>query len=123
MMHAQSSALTALAGVTKTLIDTITIPAKATKITGIWAYVHQPGMTTLEMSSGILELESDDVSLNPLQLPLECVTATTNGAVAFVPRILPCNIDVTGGARIRGYGTLDMALTTAEKARFGLITE
>jgi len=123
MFHAQASALTALAGATKTLIDTITIPAKATKIVGIWGYVHEPGMTTLEMSSGILELESDDVTLNPMQLPLECVTATTSGAIAYQPRILPCDIPVSGGSRIRGYGTLDMALATAEKARFGLLTE
>jgi len=124
MIKAQVSALTSTGDTTKTLIDTITVPKNAKAIVGIWAYAAAAGaMTTAEAISGILELESPDVNIQPLQLPLDIVSALTSGAIAFSPRIFPANIVVNGGERISGYLTMDMAQTGALKGRFGFIYE
>jgi len=124
MIKAQASAATAAGDTTKTSIDTLTVPKSAKMIVGIWAHaVAGPGTTTLENVTGILELESPDLNLQPLQLPLDCVAVLTSGSVAFSPRIFPANIPVNGGEKITGYVTMDMALTVANKARFGLIYE
>ncbi len=123
MQHAQASALTALAGTTKTEVGTITTPLAARKILGVWGYLHCPGMTTLESASGILELESEDTELQPFQVPLEVVNTLTSGSVSYIPRVLAVNIPLKGQSRVKGSMTLDMALTVAEKGRFGIITE
>ena len=116
------SASTALGDTVKTAIDTLTVPQSATQIIGIWGYsAGGPGLTTLENQSGMLELESPDINLQPLQLPLDVIAVLTNGAVAFSPRVWAVNIPVKGGAKITGYMTMDMAITVANKGRFGLI--
>lgn len=122
MDHAQVSALTATSDTTKKLIDTITVPAKMKRIKGIWCYaVAGDTLTTGEAVTGILELESPDININPMQLPLDIVDILTSGAVGFSPRILPVDIPVQGNERIAGYVTMDMAQTGALKARFGFI--
>jgi hypothetical protein len=73
--------------------------------------------------TGIVELESDDLPLTPLQFPLDCVIVLTSGSVAFQPRVWGVNIPVNGGEKIRGYMTMDMALTVAYTGRFGFIYE
>jgi len=124
MIRAQVSAVTATGDTTKTLVDTITVPKSAKAIVGIWCYaVAGAGFTTLENMTGFFELESSDVNLVPLQLPLDVVTITGTGVAGFSPRIFPANIPVNGGERIAGYVTMDMAITIASKARFGLIYE
>lgn len=122
MDHAQVSALTATGDTTKTLIDTITVPSKMKRIKGIWCYaVGGATLTTGEAVTGILELESPDININPMQLPLDIVDILTSGAVGFSPRIIPVDIPVSGQESIKGYVTMDMAQTGALKARFGLI--
>lgn len=119
---AQVSAATACGDTTKTLIDTITVPQSARAIVGVWCHaLAGPGVTTLENNTGIYELESPDINLQPLQLPLDCVTCLTSGSTAISPRVWPVNIPVSGGAKISGYVTMDMAQTVANKARFGLV--
>jgi hypothetical protein len=60
--------------------------------------------------------------LTPLQLPLDCAIVLTSGIAAFQPRVWACNIPVTAGVtKIRGYITMDMAMTAANTGRFGLI--
>ncbi len=121
-IKAQSSSAVATGDTTKTLIETITVPKTAKSIVGIWGYaVGGAGSTTLENVSGILELESPDINLQPLQLPLDILVVLTSGSAALSPRIFPANIPVNGGERISGYMTMDMALTVAYKGRFGLI--
>ena len=123
-MKAQVSAVTATGDTVKTLIDIITVPKTAKRIVGIWCYANAgPGSTTLENQTGVFELESPDINLQPLQLPLDVVIVLTSGSVAFNPRIFPANIPVNGGEKISGYVTMDMAITVALKARFGLIYE
>jgi hypothetical protein len=122
--YAQVSAATASGDTTKTLIDTITVTAKAKRIIGLWCTaVGAATLTTGEAATGIFELESSDLSLQPLQLPLDIVDILTSGAIGFSPRIFPVNIPVAGQERISGYVTMDQAQTGALKARFGIITE
>jgi hypothetical protein len=124
MIKAQVSAATATGDTVKTLIDTITVPKNAKMIVGIWAHaLAGAGGTTLENITGIFELESVDINLQPLQLPLDCVALVGTGMAAISPRIFPANIPVNGGERIVGYVTMDLAQTVAGKARFGLIYE
>lgn len=118
------SACTATGDTTKTLIDTIQLPAGSKRIIGGWAYaLAGPGFTTLENVTGILELESPDVNLQPCQLPLEPAGMLTGGAVSSQIKVFPMDTPVAGGERISGYITMDMAQTVAGKARFGLVVE
>lgn len=122
MDHAQVSALTATGDTVKTIIDTVTVPSKMKRIKGIWCYaVAAATLTSGEVASGIVEFESPDINLTPLQLPLDIVDILTSGAIAFNPRILPVDIPVSGQERISGYVTMDMAQTGGLKARFGFI--
>lgn len=125
MDRSQVSALSALAGTAKTTCGNIQLPAGAKRIKGLWGYVHQPGLTTLEMASGILEIESDDMSITPMQIPLNQDTMVTSGAVGQQVKVFPIDIPLPAGAAVtlKGFMTLDMALTTAEKGRWGVITE
>jgi len=120
--HAQVSASTALGDTVKTLVDTITTPQGAKSIIGIWGYSEGgPGLTTLENRSGIMEFESSDAPIVPLQLPLDVVVVLTSGVSAFSPRVWPVNIPLGGQCRISCYMTMDMALTVANKGRFGFV--
>lgn len=123
--YAQVSAATAL-GTTgvKTLIDTITLTAKAKQIMGVWAVaIGGATLTTGQPVSGVFELESPDLSLQPLQFPLDVVDVLTSGALAMNPHIIPVEIACQGQERILGYITLDLTNTGALKGRFGIITE
>lgn len=120
----QTSDATASGDTTKTLVDTLTVPKRANRIVGISAYCAGGGaITTAEPITGVLELESDDIDLKPMKLPLDVQNALTSGAYAYNPRVWPVNIPVGGYEKISGYVTMDMALTVNSKARFTLIYE
>ena len=122
--HAIASDATAAGDTTKTIVDTITLPLNTKRIIGVWGYSEGgAGETTLENRSGLLEFESPDIPIQPLQLPLDIVVVLTSGTAAFSPRVWPVDIPVNGQARISGYVTMDMAITVANKARFGVIVE
>lgn len=124
MFHALVSTLTATGDTTKTLIDTITVPFGAKKIIGVWSQaIGGATLTSGECASGILELESADIALQPMQFPLDIADILTSGALSLKPTIIPTDISVNGGERIAGYMTMDMAQTGALKGRFGLILE
>lgn len=124
MDKCQVSALTATGDTVKTAIDTLQVPQGAKSIKGVVCQaVAGSTLTSGECVSGILELESPDINLNPSQWILDCVSILTSGAVAFNPRVYPVNIPVKGGERITGSVTMDEAQTGALKARFGLIYE
>lgn len=124
MNKMSTSAVTATGDTTKTLIDTITTPKDAKRIVGVAAYaIGAATLTSGEAVTGILELESDDMSLAPMQIPLDCVTILTSGAIAYSPKVWPLSIDLPAQARIRGYMTMDMAQTGALKGRFSLVYE
>lgn len=124
MIKAQAGTSTALGDTTKTSMGTITVPATARRIVGIWGYaVGGAGNTTLENLSGIMELESPDINIQPLQLPLDTLALTGTGMSQHSPRIFPANIPVSGNEKITCYMTLDLAQTIANTGRWGLIYE
>ena len=124
MLKYLASDLTAHGDTTKTLIDTIVLPANSKAILGVWAYVEGgAAMTTAEPISGILELESPDKNLQPCQIPLDITNVLTSGSVTRNVKVWPLNAAVGGSNRISGYITLDLAQTGAQKARFGLVVD
>ena len=124
MLKYLTSLATACGDTTKTLIDTITLPAGTRSIIGVWVHAMAgPGFTTLENVTGFLELESPDINLQPCQVPLEPVGMLTGGAVSSQIHTWPLNASVKGSERISGYITMDMAQTVANKARFGLVVD
>lgn len=115
------SALTATGDTSKTLIDTFVVPQGCTKIIGVAAIASAGATLTIaEAVSGIVELESDDISIVPCQFLLDVVNILTSGAVSYNPSQWPCDIAVQAGARIKAYITMDMAQTSAFKGRVQL---
>lgn len=124
MRHMQCSASTATGDTTKTSIGNITLTAKANKIVGFGAYATGgAGNTTLENVSGILEIESSDISIAPQIYPLDTVSLTGTGMAVLSPRIWPIDIPVKGGEVLTGYITLDLAQTINPSARWFVMTE
>jgi hypothetical protein len=124
MIKYLSGASVAAGDTVKTSLGTITLPANSRQILGVWAYgVGGPGATTLENVTGIVELESPDVNLQPCQIPLEQVGMLTGGAFTVQSKVWPMNAQVHGTERITGYVTMDMAQTVANTCRFGLVVE
>jgi len=122
MIKYLASAVTTEGGVTKTLIDTLTLPSGTKRIVGAWAYLGVID-TTAETASGIVELESVDTSIQPCQIPLSPGGNLTGGARQQDIKIFPLDCPTSGGSRVSGYLTLDMALTANPKARYGLVIE
>lgn len=125
MIKYQSSALTATGDTVKTLIDTITLPAKAKAIVGVAVYAYAGAtITTAEPVTGILTLESDDVNLQPMIIPLEGFSILGTAAGVSIPsKVWPLNVNVKGGERINCYVTMDMAMTAGLKARVTLVLD
>jgi hypothetical protein len=115
---------TACGDTVKTLIGTITLPSNAKTLLGAWGYaLGGPGITTLENVTGIVELESPDVNIQPCQFPLEPVAALTGGTPASQNKVWPINAWVPGNARVNCYITMDMAQTVANTGRVGVAIE
>lgn len=114
---------TALAGVTKTLVGTITLPEGTKQIVSVAAYAGGPGMTTLESASGIAEFESDDIAINPCQIPLAVNQVVTSGAIVYDPKFYPVGYQGGGKTRIKCSITLDTAQTIAETGRCFICVE
>jgi hypothetical protein len=119
MQHSLVSASTASGDTTKTLIDTVTMPAGAKQIIGVaFTVVGGAGLTTLEDVTGILELESSDFpNFMPQQFLMDEFAVLASGVGALSPRIYPMNIPCRGSERISIYATMDMALTVNSKIR------
>lgn len=124
MIKMLTGASTAAGDTVKTSLGTITLPANSRQILGAWCYaMGGPGLTTLENVSGICELESPDVNIQPCQFPIEQAGMLTGGGVNLQTKVWNMNTKVAGGERITGYITMDMAQTVANTARFGLIVD
>lgn len=119
----QVSAITALGDTAKTSLGNITLPSNARRIVGFWAYcTGGPGYTTLENQTGICEIESDDMNIVPLQFPFEGAGGLT-GDSNLPNKVWPVDIPVRGKETLKGYGTMDMAITLANTGRWGVITD
>lgn len=117
-----AGAATTEGGTTRTTLGDLTIPAGAVQILGAWAYVGVID-TTIEQASGIFDLESSDLAMQPCQMPLHNGGAVTSGARGHDPKIFPLNKKCAGGEKITAYLTLDAAMTGNPKARWGLVVE
>lgn len=118
------SASTALGDTAKTSIGSITLPQGTKNIVGVWGYaVGGAGNTTLENVTGILELESPDINLQPCQIPLECTALTGTGMSSFTPKVWPLGVPCQGKVTITGYMTLDLAQTIGNTGRWGIVVE
>lgn len=124
MRHSQCSAVTATGDTVKTSIGSITLTAKAKRIVGFGVYATGgAGNTTLENVSGILEVESPDISIAPQIYPIDTISITGTGMAALSPRIWQADIPCRGGEILTGYVTLDLAQTINPSARWFVITE
>jgi len=108
-----------VAAAVDTLIGTVTIAERATRITAVGGILAQDNvLTTVEELIGYFRLASDDVRLPPAQFPFSAVYggglgALINQAVAQVPVMIPVEIPVEGGARIDCYALLNTLVTNA----------
>jgi hypothetical protein len=115
---------TACGDTTKTMIDTITLPQGTKSILGVFGYAcGGPGLTTLENVTGIIELESTDLNLQPMQIPLDPVMCLTGGTPSQQIHTWPLNVAGGSGAKINAYITMDMAQTVANTGRVGLVID
>lgn len=110
---------------TETSLGTITLPATAKRIIGVWG-VCQANSTTDEIAISYFRLASDDVPLEPAKFPGQMAWSNT-GTVAgggFYdggPRIIPVDLPATASAKIRCYMTLSAALTDGAHGAVGVI--
>lgn len=124
MRHFMASPATPLGGVAKTSMGTISVPKSAKRITGIWGYaLGGAGHTTLENVSGILTIESDDLSVKPCQIPIDVLAIVGTGVAILKPTVWPHSIGGVGNTDLTGYITLDLAQSITGKGRWGLIYE
>jgi len=100
-----------------TLIGTIDLSEKATRITGIAGVLQQDGvLVTAEELVGHFFLTSDDVKLSPLQLPFNVVYGAGLGTVIGgrpqqpIP-FIPVDIPVVNGTRLDCFVDLVTAVT------------
>ncbi|MBA7705614.1 hypothetical protein ES703_114446 [subsurface metagenome] len=108
-----------VAAAVDTLIGTVTIAERATRITQVGGILVQDNViTTVEELLGYFRLASDDVRMPPAQFPFSAVYGAGLGAliqqaVAQLPVMIPVEIPVEGGARIDCYTLLNTAVSNA----------
>ena len=125
MTHADASTPVALdkAAAEKNMGE-IKTSARCKRIVGIWATVIGGALlTTAEAVTGILRVDSPDVTVAPMKLPLDQVNVLTSGTAALPAHIIPVDIECKGQATFTGYITLDDVITGDLKARWGLMYE
>jgi len=107
----------AWAATAETLIGTVTLAEKASRIVGVlFDLNHGDAVTVAEESVVTVRLSSDDIKLPPSQYPCNRVFDSGDGTVAgecSAPRsdFIPVDIPVIGGARINIYGTSTISVT------------
>jgi len=119
-----STAATASADTTKTLVGTIDVPADAARIVGVFATCRGGGpITTAENITYLIELESNDFDC-VCQLPIDDGAALTGSGLGPVART-PILVDIAspGKGKVRCYVTMDMAQTTNFTCRVALVFE
>lgn len=111
---------------TKSLISTVTCPQGVRALVGVGYQISAAGLTTLEDVTGIMELESDDMSpwggTQAFLMGGMC-TMTTGGQAALPPYVHPCHIPVTAGAHIKVSTTFNKAQTVNPSVRAQLVFE
>jgi len=120
----QISAAVALTDTTEKSLGEITLTAKAKRVIGVYVLPNGgAGNTTLENVSGKLRLQSSDLDIQPVQVPLPELTITGTGVSRGEAKVWPLDIQVGGNEKIEGLVTLDLAQTINSTARFGIVSE
>lgn len=115
---------TAEASTVETKVGTITLSAKAKRIMGVWATaIGGDTLTSTESVTGIIRLDSADISLAPFKFPLDQWTILTSGAAALPAHIIPVSIPAPGLSKVDCYVTIDDTTTGTLKVRCGLMYE
>ena len=128
MFRAVATALTAqnATETTKTQIEQTLVPQGVSKLVAIGVQISSAGITTLEDLTGILQLESDDMS--PWGgTQTFCFggvnTGVTSGVSAMTLQLIPCNIPVSPGSHITASTTFNKALTINPSIRVQYLFE
>jgi len=118
-----------VAAAVDTLIGTLTLAEKATRITAIGGILCQDNViTTVEELIGFFRLSSDDVRMPPAQFPFSACYGGGLGALilntgAQVPQMIPVDIPVPGGGRIDCYTLLNTLVTNAAEIQIYIAYE
>jgi len=124
MIFYQASAAVALTDTTEKSLGEITLTAKARSIIGVWCQPNGgAGNTTLENNSGVVRLQSTDLDISPVSIPLPELTITGTGVSRGDAKVWPLEIPVAGNEKIEALVTLDLAQTINSTARWGIVTE
>jgi hypothetical protein len=105
------------ASATETLIGSITLSEKSTRITGILADLNKGDAATAgETCHGTIRLQSNDVLLAPGEFPCNRAFDATDGTAVGAPsngpsEFIPVDIPVPSGAIINVYGTTTESVT------------
>jgi len=119
----QLGAVVATTDTTEVSLGTITLTAKAKMVIGVWCHaLGGAGNTTLENHTGTFRLQSTDLDLSPIVLPLDVYTITGTGVALKDVKVWPIEIPVGGTEGIEALLTLDLAQTVNTTARFGLVS-
>ena len=119
----QCSAVVAAGDTAKTSLGDLVVPQDVTKIIGVYCHaLGGPGNTTLENITGMFELESPSSPLPIAQFLLDPAAEPLQG-VGLRAHPWPCDIPVILGAVVRGFITMDMAITLTNTCRYQLTYE
>lgn len=109
-----------------TLVGTIPLPEKATKIVAIAGVIAQDGVLTAgEELIGFFRISSADVKLEPANYPFSCAYSAGLGALVNQGNMsdviwIPVDIPVLGGATISCYCDLNTAVTNGAEVEIFL---
>jgi len=114
-LHTQND-VTAILSTTKTQLggSTVILPAWAKSILAVVPKVINTTSVAAQSINGLVEVESNDLSLMPFQCfpsPVGSLLGTMNNNVAK-PEIYQINAPCNGGEQVNLYGTALVALTT-----------
>lgn len=118
-----------LAAAVDTLIGTVTIAERASRITAVGGILVQDNViTTVQELIGYFRLGSDDVRMPPAQFPFSAVYGGGLGALILAsaaqePVMIPVEIPVEGGARIDCYTLLNNLVTNAAEVEIFIAYE
>lgn len=109
----------------KTLVDTITVPQDVSRVSAVGSQVSASGITTLEDTTHIIELESNDMRPwgGTQQFLGQGVGTSIDGSAYLNPYMHPTNIQVKPGGHIKVSVTFNKAQTINPSTRVQLVFE
>lgn len=105
------------ASTSETLIGTITLSEKASRIVGILADLNKGDAATAGITChGTIRLQSNDVDMAPGEFPCNRAFDATDGTAVGAPstprsKFIPVDIPIIGGSIINVYGTTTESVT------------